>query len=78
MPRMSGCFRHLGLYAYRAGFLRRYTAWQPAPLEQCESLEQLRALWKGEKIHVAVAAEIPPPGIDTRQDLEQVIQLLGG
>lgn len=78
MPSMTGCFRHLGLYAYRAGFLRRYSEWAPAPLEQCESLEQLRALWKGEKIHVDVAAEIPPPGIDTRQDLEQVIQLIGG
>jgi 3-deoxy-manno-octulosonate cytidylyltransferase (CMP-KDO synthetase) len=78
MPSMIRCFRHLGLYAYRAGFLRRYSEWTPAPLEQCESLEQLRALWKGEKIHVDVAAEIPPPGIDTRQDLEQVIQLIGG
>ena len=77
MPTMTGCYRHLGLYAYRAGFLTRYAAWEAAPLEQCESLEQLRALWKGERIHVDIAAEIPPPGVDTEEDLEQVRQIMG-
>lgn len=76
MPTMTACYRHLGLYAYRAGFLTRYTGWQPAPVERCESLEQLRALWQGEKIHVAVAEEIPPPGVDTEEDLELVRQVL--
>jgi 3-deoxy-manno-octulosonate cytidylyltransferase (CMP-KDO synthetase) len=76
MPTMTACYRHLGLYAYRAGFLKRYTGWQTAPIEQCESLEQLRALWQGEKIHVAVAEEIPPPGVDTEADLERVRQVL--
>ena len=78
MPSMTGCYRHLGLYAYRAGFLKRYSGWQSAPLEQCESLEQLRALWHGEKIHVAIAAEVPPPGVDTMEDLQHVRDILGG
>ena len=47
--------RHIGIYAYRAGFIRRYVSWAPSPLEQIEMLEQLRVLWYGEKIHVAVA-----------------------
>lgn len=77
MPTMTGCYRHLGLYAYRTGFLKRYADWESAPLEQCESLEQLRALWKGEKIHVDIATEIPPPGVDTEEDLELVRMTLG-
>ena len=47
--------RHIGIYGYRAGFIRRYVSWAPSPLEQIEMLEQLRVLWYGEKIHVAVA-----------------------
>ncbi|EED33056.1 3-deoxy-D-manno-octulosonate cytidylyltransferase [gamma proteobacterium NOR5-3] len=65
-------YRHIGLYAYRAAFLRRYTQWQPAPLELCESLEQLRALYKGEGIHVEQACEAVPGGIDTAEDLQRV------
>ena len=76
-PQMLQHYRHLGLYAYRAGFLRRYSSWQPAPVEQCESLEQLRALWMGEKIHVAEALETPSPGVDTQQDLQRVREILG-
>ena len=76
LPPMLGHFRHLGLYAYRAGFLRRYSGWPSAPLEQCEALEQLRALWMGEKIHVAEALESPPAGVDTEEDLQRVAQLL--
>ncbi len=64
--------RHIGIYAYRAGFIRQYVSWPISPLEQIESLEQLRVLWHGEKIHVAVAAEIPPAGVDTLEDLEKV------
>jgi 3-deoxy-manno-octulosonate cytidylyltransferase (CMP-KDO synthetase) len=64
--------RHIGIYAYRAAFLHRYVRWEPAPLEQLERLEQLRALYHGESIHVAVAAEVVPTGVDTEADLQQV------
>ena len=64
--------RHIGIYGYRAGFIRRYVSWAPSPLEQIEMLEQLRVLWYGEKIHVAVAAEVPGTGVDTPEDLERV------
>jgi len=64
--------RHIGIYAYRAGFIRRYVAWAPCPLEQIELLEQLRVLWYGEKIHVAVAQTIPSVGVDTPDDLQRV------
>lgn len=66
------CLRHLGIYGYRAGFIRRYVSWQPSPLEQIEMLEQLRVLWYGEKIHVAVAKAVPGTGVDTADDLERV------
>lgn len=62
--------RHIGLYAYRAGFIRRYIEWPASPLEQLESLEQLRVLWHGERIHVAEAIKTPAAGIDTPDDLE--------
>jgi len=75
-PQMLQYYRHLGLYAYRAGFLRRFSNWQPAPVEQCEALEQLRALWMGEKIHVAEALETPPAGVDTQEDLQRVRAVL--
>jgi 3-deoxy-manno-octulosonate cytidylyltransferase (CMP-KDO synthetase) len=65
-------FRHIGLYAYRAGFVARYAAWPPCPLETTESLEQLRVLWHGEKIIVAEADEVPAAGVDTPDDLERV------
>jgi 3-deoxy-manno-octulosonate cytidylyltransferase (CMP-KDO synthetase) len=61
--------RHIGLYAYRAAFLKRYVGWDPGPLELAESLEQLRVLWHGERIHVTVAIEEPGPGVDTADDL---------
>lgn len=64
--------RHLGIYGYRAGFIRRYVNWEASPLENIEMLEQLRVLWYGEKIHVAVAAEIPGTGVDTPEDLQRV------
>lgn len=64
--------RHIGIYAYRAGFINTYLHWQPSQLEKIESLEQLRVLWHGEKIHVAVALQAPPAGVDTPEDLALV------
>ena len=64
--------RHIGLYAYRAGFLRGFPALPPSPLEQIESLEQLRVLWHGLHIAVHVSDQPPGPGVDTPQDLERV------
>ncbi len=64
--------RHIGIYAYRAGFIRRYVRWEPSQLEQIELLEQLRVLWYGEKIHVDVAKAIPSVGVDTTDDLLRV------
>ena len=68
--------RHLGIYAYRADFLQAYTKLEPAPPEQAEALEQLRALWNGYRIAVHTAAEAPPAGVDTPEDLERVRKLL--
>ena len=68
--------RHIGIYGYRAGFLRRFGALAPSPLEQAESLEQLRALWHGERIAVHIAATAPGPGVDTPEDLARVRLLL--
>lgn len=64
--------RHIGLYAYRVGFLRRYGEMAPAPIEHWEALEQLRALWHGFHIHVIECAYAPQPGVDTPADLERV------
>lgn len=68
--------RHIGIYAYRAGFIKKYVSWESSKLEQIESLEQLRVLWQGENIHVAPAVEPPPAGVDTAEDLEQVRRLV--
>ncbi|ADW73141.1 MULTISPECIES: 3-deoxy-manno-octulosonate cytidylyltransferase [Rahnella] len=69
--------RHIGIYAYRAGFIRQYVKWEPTKLEHIELLEQLRVLWYGEKIHVDVAKAIPSVGVDTAEDLERVRVILG-
>ncbi len=69
--------RHIGIYAYRAGFVRRYVTWAPSLLENIELLEQLRVLWYGEKIHVAVAKAIPSVGVDTPEDLQRVREFFG-
>lgn len=69
--------RHIGIYGYRAGFIRRYVQWAPSPLEHIEMLEQLRVLWYGEKIHVAVAREVPSIGVDTPEDLARVRRSMG-
>ena len=63
---------HLGLYAYRVGFLKKFPTLAPAPIEEAESLEQLRALWNGEKIAVLVLHQALPAGVDTEEDLERV------
>ncbi|MCC2635054.1 MAG: kdsB [Ramlibacter sp.] len=64
--------RHIGIYGYRAGFLRGFPRMPQAPVESCEALEQLRALWHGHRIAVHVSAVAPGPGVDTPQDLERV------
>jgi 3-deoxy-manno-octulosonate cytidylyltransferase (CMP-KDO synthetase) len=68
----DGAYRHLGIYAYRVGALKRMTALPPGRLENLEKLEQLRALQAGMRIAVAVAVEPPPAGVDTPEDLERV------
>ena len=68
--------RHVGIYAYRVNFLKHYTQLSVSPLEMIEKLEQLRVLWHGFKIHVDVAIEIPPAGVDTAEDLQRVINIL--
>lgn len=70
------CLRHIGLYAYRAAYIKEYVALPPSPLEQLESLEQLRVLWHGGKIVVGQAVQVPGPGVDTEQDLERVSKLM--
>lgn len=65
-------YRHIGMYAYKASFLKKFSNLTPAPLEVTESLEQLRALWHGFTIQVLVTEEAPPPGVDTAEDLERV------
>jgi 3-deoxy-manno-octulosonate cytidylyltransferase (CMP-KDO synthetase) len=69
--------RHIGIYAYRAQFLHNFVGWGPCWLEDTECLEQLRALFHGERIHVADALEAPQAGVDTQEDLERVRRLLG-
>lgn len=64
--------RHLGMYAYRVGFLRRYAAWSSAPIEHTECLEQLRIMWHGERIRVLPACAVVPAGVDTPEDWERV------
>jgi len=68
-------FRHIGLYAYRCAFLRGYAQLSPPPIEQFEALEQLRALWHGYRIRVAITEHSPEPGVDTPEDLEVVRRL---
>lgn len=70
------CYRHAGIYGYRAGFLAAYAGLQESPLERAESLEQLRVLWHGYRIAVAVSEHDVPPGVDTPQDLEAVRRIV--
>lgn len=72
LPDNVGFFRHVGIYGYRASVLSEFVSWPPAPTEVAESLEQLRALYNGARIHVDVAAVNPPGGVDTPADLQRV------
>jgi len=75
MPQDLGALRHIGLYAYRAGFLRTYASLAASPLERHEMLEQLRVLWHGYRISLGVTPSAPAPGVDTQEDLERVRSL---
>jgi 3-deoxy-manno-octulosonate cytidylyltransferase (CMP-KDO synthetase) len=70
--------RHIGLYAYRAGFLRSFPALAQSPLEHIEALEQLRVLWHGERIAVHRADSAPAAGVDTPEDLARVRRIFTG
>lgn len=76
LPEGLNCFRHIGLYAYRASLLKQFVQWPPAPLELVESLEQLRVLYQGIAIDAAIACEPPQGGVDTAEDLAHVRRLL--
>lgn len=75
MPHELGALRHIGLYAYRAGFLRTYAGLATSPLERHEMLEQLRVIWHGYRISLGITPNAPMPGVDTPADLERVCQL---
>jgi 3-deoxy-manno-octulosonate cytidylyltransferase (CMP-KDO synthetase) len=75
LPANLGALRHIGIYGYRAGFLRQYGRFAPSPIEGIEALEQLRVLWHGHEIGVAVCDHPPQPGVDTPEDLERVRRL---
>jgi 3-deoxy-manno-octulosonate cytidylyltransferase (CMP-KDO synthetase) len=70
------CYRHAGIYGYRVAFLKQYSRLKPSPLEKAEALEQLRALWHGYRIAVAVSETEIPPGVDTPQDLDAVRRMI--
>jgi 3-deoxy-manno-octulosonate cytidylyltransferase (CMP-KDO synthetase) len=74
----ASALRHIGLYAYRAGFLQQFPELSAPPLERTESLEQLRVLWHGFRIAVHVAEHAPGPGVDTADDLARVRALFAG
>jgi len=78
LPAGNGFFRHIGIYAYRVKLLNDFVRWAPSPIEQRESLEQLRAMWYGARIHVANADEAVPGGVDTDDDLQRLREHLSG
>lgn len=75
-PEKLPAYRHIGIYAYRAGFLKTYARLDPSPLEQFEALEQLRVLWHGYRIGVVITRHAPGAGVDTPEDLQRVRELL--
>jgi 3-deoxy-manno-octulosonate cytidylyltransferase (CMP-KDO synthetase) len=78
MPHELGALRHIGLYAYRVGFLRTYASLISSPLERYEMLEQLRVLGHGYRISLGITPTAPAPGVDTPEDLARVRSLFGG
>jgi 3-deoxy-manno-octulosonate cytidylyltransferase (CMP-KDO synthetase) len=78
LPANLGALRHIGIYGYRAGFLRQYGKLAPSPVEGIEALEQLRVLWHGFDIGVAICDHPPQPGVDTPEDLERVRSVFSG
>jgi len=76
LPEGMLVYRHVGIYAYRASFLHAYANLTPAPIEQYEVLEQLRAMWHGYKISVSVVNEAPATGVDTHDDLALVRKII--
>jgi 3-deoxy-manno-octulosonate cytidylyltransferase (CMP-KDO synthetase) len=76
LPSPGVFLRHIGIYAYRAGFLRRFASLPQGALERLEALEQLRALEAGHRIAVGLAPEPFPAGVDTEADLERVARVL--
>ena len=72
LPAGMAAFRHVGLYAYRARFLRAYSQLPPSPLESIEALEQLRAMWNGFRIGVVTSDHLPVPGVDTPEDAKRM------
>ena len=76
LPQGLKAYRHIGIYAYRAAFLKDYGRLEPASIEQFEALEQLRALWHGYKISVVETGNAPEAGVDTPEDLERVRRLM--
>lgn len=78
LPAGLGAQRHIGIYAYRVRFLQRNARLDPAPMEQVEALEQLRALWHGYRIRVVADVPMPHAGVDTPDDLERVRALFAG
>lgn len=67
-------YKHIGLYAYRVNFLQEYIEWPASPLEKMESLEQLRILWNGSRMHMVISKERMPPEVNTPEDLEKILQ----
>lgn len=78
LPENSEHYRHIGLYAYISGFIRSYNKLESCYIEKTESLEQLRAMWHGTRIHVSITEEPPGHGVDTQSDLELVSAILEG
>lgn len=78
LPAVPEPLRHVGIYGYRVGFLKRFPKLEPGPQEGCESLEQLRVLWHGERIAVHVTPHAPGAGVDTPEDLERVRRIVAG
>ena len=77
LPKDASIYRHIGVYAYRVGFLKSYANLQASVIEQVESLEQLRVLYHGYKISMFITPDAPATGVDTQQDLDLIRKLVG-